>query len=342
MLFGELAERYLAHLNKRLELGKIKPASLDTFVQRTRTHVIPALGALDILEVRNGKVKAFAEMLATKLSRKTVQECVMLVKMILEAHVDPDGEPLLDLKWNNRFIFQDVKDIGQQKQPTISQDDLNAVLKNQEIKVRDRVLIALAGSTGLRISELLALRYLGGSRSTTWDAGDMIHVRKSIFKGQLQEPKTKASVRDIDISAPAVKMLEIFCQAENKKPGDYIFAKGGKPMTRSDVHHGILAPVGIPGAHSLRRRRATHLDEQGTPRALVSAWMGHSTKGEGMSSLYIKSQENLQFRRQHCERVGTGLDLVAAILPQSKREEVEQISEEDNRDGLALESISQA
>lgn len=320
MQFKGLAENWLVKQRNRHALGKIKAASLSTFEQRVRAHLLPALGDLDIELIRNGVVKAFAENLAVKLGPKTTRECVTLVKMILESHVDPDGEPILDLKWRSAFIFEGVRDVGKQKQQTIRSDKLNAILRNQEIKHRDRVLIALAGSTGLRISELLALRYRGGEEATTWDGAGAVHVRRSIWKGQEQAPKTEASIRQVDIDAPTAKMLETFCLAENKKPGDFIFAnRQGKPMMRAHVHHHILAPAGVPGAHSLRRRRATHLDERGTPRALVSAWLGHSTKGEGTSALYIKSQENEEFRRQHCERVGTGLDLDAAILPQRKQ-----------------------
>ena len=52
MQFRELAEAWLIKLQKRLELGKLKPASLAAFTSRVRTHAIPALGEFDVELVR--------------------------------------------------------------------------------------------------------------------------------------------------------------------------------------------------------------------------------------------------------------------------------------------------
>lgn len=314
MLMKDLIEQWKAKLRKRVELGKLKPASLDTFTSRTSTWILPHLGELEIESIRNGRVKEFAETISQKLGPKTTREVVGLVKMILESHVNADGEPLLDLRWRTDFIFENVKEIGRQSQPTISRDALNAVLRNRRMKVRDRVLIALAASTGMRIGELLALKINGGEEDTSWvPTENVIRVRKSFYRGRLQLPKTESSQRLIDLSSPLQNMLAEF--ARGRQPGELLFAtRTGKPLEPSHVRRYIMLPNGIQGAHVLRRFRSTWCEEQGTPRSLLDAWIGHSNGN--VTDRYIKSAEDREFRRKQVDRIGTGLNLADAVAPQ--------------------------
>jgi integrase len=294
MLFKELAEHWLADLRERVKLDNLKPASLATFVSRTNSHILPGLGDLEIESVRNGVVKTFAENLSTKLGPKTTREVVALVKAILESHVNQDGEPILDLKWNGQFIFKSTRKVGKQHQPTISREALNAVLKNRNIKVRDRVLLALAASTGLRVGELRAVKINGEATSSSWDSGaDVIQIRQSVWGGKLQAPKTQAAIRQIDLSTPVNRMLADF--TAGRQAGEFLFAtKTGKPLGEKYIEKYITVPNQVPGMHSLRRYRATWVEEQGCPRSLRAAWMGHS-RGE-IADLYDKSAENQDFR----------------------------------------------
>src|ERR1700719_3047783 len=229
MLTKELIDQWLAKQNKRVELGKLKPASLDAFTSYANNWISPRLGELELEAIKNGGVKEFAEgLVAAGKAPKTVREILMTLKSILMSHRNEDGEALLDLsKWNLSFITEDIPSIGKQKQPTISREALNAILNNRSIKVRDRVLIALGAATGLRIGELLALKICGtgavGEENTIWDRENrVILVRKSVYRGQLQLPKTLAAIRDVDLSTPVQNMLIEF--SKRRQPGEFIFA----------------------------------------------------------------------------------------------------------------------
>jgi integrase len=309
MLMNALIDQWSAKLRKRVELGKMKPASLSAFTSYANNWISPRLGELDIESIRNGKVKEFAEgLVAAGKAPKTVREILMTLKSILLSHRNQDGEALLDLsKWNLSFITEDIPSIGKQKQPTISRDALNAILKNRSIKVRDRVLIGLGAATGLRIGEMLALKIGGTSdnEDTVWDRENrVILVRKSVYRGQLQLPKTLAAIRDVDLSTPVQNMLIEF--SKGRQPGEFIFAtKTGKPLEPSHVQRFITKKNGVPGAHALRRYRLTWLEEQGCPRGLEAFWMGHSS-GD-VRGRYDKTSEDREFRRKQVERIGTGL-----------------------------------
>lgn len=312
MLTKELIDQWLAKQNKRVELGKLKPASLDAFTSYANNWISPRLGELELETIKNGRVKEFAEgLVAAGKAPKTVREILMTLKSILLSHRNEDGETLLDLsKWNLSFITEDIPGIGKQKQPTISRDALNAILKNRSIKVRDRVLIALGAATGLRIGELLALK-IGGAgdneEDTVWDRENrVILVRKSVYRGQLQLPKTLSAIRAVDLSTPVQNLLTEF--SKGRHSGEFIFAtKTGKPLEPSHVQRYITKKNGVPGAHALRRYRLTWLETQGCPRGLEAFWMGHSN-GD-MRGRYDKTAEDREFRRKQVERIGTGLDL---------------------------------
>jgi integrase len=328
MQLKDLTEAWLTKQRNRAALGKMKPASLATYEQRVNSHVLPGLGHAEIetksivedgekreIQIfRPSRIKAFAESLA--LGPKTTREVCALVKAILESSTDSEGEPTIQVKWRPSFIFENVREIGQQKQPTIGQDALNSIIKDRSIRVRDRVLIAVGAATGMRIGEILALRYRGGDESSTWDQeASVMHIRQSVWAGKLQAPKTVAAIREINLSAAVNKMLAEFCAG--KKAGEFIFPNAsGKPLGRAHVHNNILAPAGVPGAHSLRRFRASWCDEQRAPRSLLCAWLGHSSKDGEITNLYIKSAENQKYRREWAERIGTGLEVAFATLPQ--------------------------
>jgi integrase len=206
--------------------------------------------------------------------------------------------------------------LGDSEKPvTISEQQslerfLQTILDDNNVKLRSRVMLALLASTGMRVGELQALQ-LGPDpldQNTLWDSNaKMIRVRKSIYRGQLQEPKTQASVRDIDLPSPANQMLQEF--AIGKQQGEFLFCtKSGKPLAQSHITTYILRPLGIPGCHALRRFRVSHLREVGCNEDILKSWLGHST-GSDITSRYSKLSENLELRRTWAERVGTGLDL---------------------------------
>ena len=86
------------------------------------------------------------------------------------------------------------------KEPDVlTPEEFRALLP--ELPHRERVMVLLAGTTGLRRSELIALR---------WRDVDFVslqlHVNKSCVRGQLGETKTRASGRSVPIHPAIVGM----------------------------------------------------------------------------------------------------------------------------------------
>jgi integrase len=62
--------------------------------------------------------------------------------------------------------------------------------------------VVIAVLTGLRIGELLALRW-----KHVDFVHDVLHVRETVYEGQFGSPKTKSSRRDVPMSQPVHEAL---------------------------------------------------------------------------------------------------------------------------------------
>jgi integrase len=309
--FASQGRVYIDRLKTR-NRRPIKPASVASFESYLRNHVVPHIGQAELEPFNNGALKSFVQTLIEKnLSPKSITEITSFVRAVVASAVDADGNQVYPRAWNLNFV--DAPPVLKQRQPTVTKEFLQAILSNKTVKVRNRVLLALLASTGMRIGELLSLQ-IGpdtSDQNTVWDSdARMIRVRKSVWRGKLQDPKTAAAVRDIDLSTSTNKMLQEF--ARDKQQGEFLFcAKSGKPLHQSHVSKYILKPLGIPGCHALRRFRVSHLREVGCNEDILKGWLGHSN-GSDFTNRYSKVSENLELRRTWTERVGTGLDLSCA------------------------------
>jgi integrase len=143
-----------------------------------------------------------------------------------------------------------------------------------------RALLAAMVLTGLRVSELTALRWRDVDL-----AGGKLHVA---------DAKTDAGVRDVDLSPMLLDELKVHkADSRYPRPSDLVFATGrGTRRNRSNITRQILQPAidranaaltaeGRPTVegvtnHSLRRTFCALLYEAGASPAYVMQQMGHT------------------------------------------------------------------
>jgi integrase len=305
--FNQISNDFRDRLKTR-NRRPIKPATAAAFEAYLRNHVVPGIGNVELESFNNGALKSFVQTLIDKkLAPKSIAEISAFTRSIVASVLDADGNQVYPRSWNMDFV--DAPPVQQQHQPTVTKKFLQSVLQDDKIKIRNRVLLALLASTGLRIGELQALQ-IGPDpldQNTVWNSDErIIRVRKSIWRGRAQEPKTVAAVRYIDLSLATNEMLKKF--ANGRLQGELLFrTKSGKPLAQNFINTYILKPAGIPGAHSLRRFRTSNLRSMGCNESVLRYWLGHT--GDSVTDLYDKSAEDVELRRAWSEKVGTGLDL---------------------------------
>jgi len=142
-----------------------------------------------------------------------------------------------------------------------------------------RKLVVIAALTGLRIGELLALRWKHVDL-----IHDVIHVRETVYEGHFGSPKTKSSRRDVPMSQP---VREAFLAQRSVLTGadaeNLVFAtRNGTPLNPKNLLRRVLQPtcrkLGLPVVswHGFRHTHATLLGEVGESLRTAQAILGHS------------------------------------------------------------------
>jgi integrase len=240
-----------------------------------------------------------------KLSPKSINNYVQIVKMVVASAINENGEPMHPRKWNHQFIDLPVVDKAEQHTPCFSAETVTAIVTTAT-KEWERMLYILCAASGLRIGEALGIdiESISPDRST-------IQIRQKVRKCRVEDSlKTKNSEREIDLHASVADPLRDFIGTRK----GLLFATGtGKPMSDSNFRnrflHKRLEALGQPmaGAHAFRRFRNTYLRKALCPDGLIKFWMGHA--GRDMSDLYDKIREDIQYRKLVAESVGIGFEL---------------------------------
>lgn len=141
-------------------------------------------------------------------------------------------------------------------------------------------MLSLIAATGLRVGELLALR---------WRALDLEHgtlaVRASVFEGKFGPPKTQKARRTIPLGPRAVIALETHRQRSVRiGPGDLVFAtRKGTPMRDSKILTEVLQPAAVEAGighvtwHQFRHIHSTLLNDLNVPVKIAQEQLGHAS-----------------------------------------------------------------
>jgi integrase len=164
-----------------------------------RNWLNPYLGDKPLASVDNAAVKELVSTLKeAKLSAKTIAEIVGVTKWIVASAIDANGKQKHPREWNHDFMDLPVVDADKQDRPTLDAEEVAACIT--KATGRYAVLYALLAGTGLRVGEALAIHVEPGDHTTISPDCKTIHVRKSIWNGKEQEPKTPAAKRAVDLS----------------------------------------------------------------------------------------------------------------------------------------------
>jgi len=185
------------------------------------------------------------------------------------------------------------------------QPEKKILTPEQSISLRERLpepsrsIVWLLVTTGVRIGELLALRW----QDVDLSAG-VLRVTRTLYEGHIDEPKTRSSVRELPIGPKGLEILEGL-RPEMPGPEELVFSTNkGTPLCRRNLRNRQLDPVcdelKIPklGWHALRHSNATYHDVVGTPLGTVQSLLGHSsteiTRGTYIHSLPDGAREAVQ------------------------------------------------
>jgi len=300
--FRSQAEIWISSLATRRR-KPVKPATIFGWRHALDKWILPNIGERLLAEVSNGVLRELVEkMAAAGLSPQSIVNYARVVKMVVASAVDSEGEQLYPRKWNHDFIGMPIVRKELQHRPTVTEAELGAILS--KAKGRYAVLFALLAGIGLRIGEALALKVADLSSDCS-----ALHVRRSVWHGQEQEPKTPNAVRVVDIAQPLAQLLRGYVSGKV----EYLFAtKNGSPLQQRNVLRALHATGKKVGFHAFRRFRTETLRRARVPEDLTRLWLGHAK--QTVTDLYAGGLEHDEaWRRDWCERAGLGFSLIGLL-----------------------------
>ena len=287
----------------------LKKSSVRYYGFQLDRYVVPALGPTQLCDLTRARIEACLSDLRRKgHASATVRGVRATLSTVLQVAVERghlDKNPVHGIRLRETEARKERRFYSP---PQVRM--LLAVLPEP-----CRTIVLLAVLTGLRIGEILALR---------WKRVDLLRgtleVAETFSEGEFGTPKTRSSRRSIPISSILRQALEEHHKRSPRNQGeDLLFSTPkGTPMSPKNLYNRQLAPgcdrIQQPRVswHSFRHTHATLLAEVGESLETAQALLGHSDL-ETTLNTYMHAIPDSQ--RRAVERVGDMFaDLTQGVL----------------------------
>lgn len=176
----------------RVHKKRIARSTERDYASALREHLIPTFGHLSLTELKASDIRKWIASLT--ISNKRINNVLVPLRAVYNEALEDEivaKSPLTGIK--------NLKVVTREPNP-FNEREIKAILN--ELEGNDRNLIQFAFETGLRTSELIALR---------WEDIDFdkqrVYVRRAIVRGLEKETKTRAGTRTVELSEVALEAL---------------------------------------------------------------------------------------------------------------------------------------
>jgi len=254
-------------------LPTLKYATQEIYSFLLRKHLLPRFRDSRLCDITRAEIQQF---LIAKLKNgyawETTHHLRSLLSKVIGTAVDWNylsDNPVHGVRMPERSL----------KRPHrfLSLDEVRRLIAASDEPVRTIVLLAVM--TGLRIGEILALRW----GRINFAAGT-VRVEETCYKGHFGTPKTRASRREVPLTPAVTRALQahrVSCRDTANEALVFV-TRRGTPLASNNLRKRQLHPasqraeLGSINWHSLRHTHGTLLHEQGTPLRVAQAQLGHS------------------------------------------------------------------
>ena len=281
---------------------RLRKSSMRIYSFNLDNHILPNMGESLLRDIRRSDIESCLSRLQQKgYAVSTLRSVRATISTVLEAAV------------SDRYIADNpahgirIREADSKPEPRyFRQPEVQRLLLKLEDPCRTVVLVAV--STGLRIGEILALR---------WRRIDLlqntIEVAETYSRGEFGPPKTRSSRRTIPISASLAAVFKRL-RPQNCEQEQLVFATSkGTPLNPKNLYNRQLAPacdaIELPRVswHSFRHTHARLLHDAGESLKTAQSLLGHSDL-ETTLGVYTHAIPDSQ--RRAVERVAGVLDPV--------------------------------
>lgn len=259
-----------------------------------RTHILPKWETYPLSEVKPVAVEAWlAGLPLAEASKAKVRNIMSAVFTHACRYEWAEKNPI-------SLVRQSAK---REKIPEVlTVDEIRALLSELESLPLVHTAVFMAVVTGLRVSELMALKW----GDINWDAME-ITLTRGIFHQHIGEMKTEASRKPIALSSSLAEVLfDWRARTPHKKDGDWIFASasmdGAQPHWPDALLRKTIQPAAVRagiqkkiGWHTFRRTCATLMQGNGESVKTLQESLRHASS---KVSLDLYAQGDMSVKRQ--------------------------------------------
>src|SRR6266567_1173218 len=268
----DLAAHYRVH---ELTQEKKSFSTIDNHRNLFKRYIEPRWGYLRLASIRTVEVEEWLHSLPLAPASKAKLKCVLSV---LYNHA-------IRYEW---LTFNPISHVRTSQKrlrdkDVLTPDEFQKLVQN--LSVRDRAMVLLIGSTGLRRSEMIAL---------TWSDLNLrtmeINVLRSCVRNRIGTTETEASRRPDPLHSLVLgALLEWRMHSPYAADLDFLFPsikfKGSKPLSPDSILEKSIRPalaeIGVVGKqigwHSFRHSLATNLRSLGVDIKVAQELMRHSS-----------------------------------------------------------------
>ncbi|WP_217913789.1 tyrosine-type recombinase/integrase [Miltoncostaea marina] len=250
----------------------IRPETVREYERDLELHVLPVIGRRRLSDIEQRDLKSLARHLGDKgLSAATVRIVMAPVRALFATAVEEGllrTNPAAGLRLGGGARLDPAE-----KRRALDEHELASLI--EQTPERWRLLVRFLAQTGLRVGELIALR---------WEDVDLetrrVNVRRRLYRGRLDVPKSAYGVRQVPIST---RLVQDLMRHRGGAAGEdsVFFGPKGRPLRSEFVLRSIVKPAaaraGVPwaGVHTLRHTCASILFRSGWNAKQVQVVLGH-------------------------------------------------------------------
>ena len=283
MTFRDFSDRWIGSYAR----GQVRPGTLQDYLSYFKHHIHPYFGDRTLADISVEDVQGFkSAKLAAGLSPQTVKHFLRLLRQMLGHAVEWELlriNPAKSVK-NPRVPKADID--------VLTPTEVQAFIEAAPMKWRPMFYTAI--STGLRIGELLAMKWGNLDwQSQRYFVKETLARARGDYEGGFAAPKTEGSARSVDLTRTCLRLLEAHqtLQASERleagpdyEDSDLIFAtRLGRPLDHKNIvhrqFHAALAAAGLRHIrfHDLRHTCASLLINQGVSPKYIQRQLRHAS-----------------------------------------------------------------
>lgn len=277
--FAPMNLRQLAAHYEKAEFDRLAFSTQEAYRDYLEKHILPKWGGYSMVEIKAVDVEAWLE----TLTKGNGEPLAPGTKTKLRNIMSGLFSHAIRHEWAVRNPITSVRTSSKRQRKSEALTPAHFQLLLAQLEPRERVMVLLAATTGLRRCEILALRW-----------GDLdfenavAHVERGVYRNVVGNTKTEASKKPVPLQPLLIEELKHWRKRSlYTRDSDFLFPSlqknGTQPISADMILRRQIRPaaakVGITtkiGWHSFRRGYSILLRQQGVDLKTAQELMRHA------------------------------------------------------------------